>query len=50
MPKSSSTSPNREGLENKKVACFINLCIMKLGAVVICLPEKMVVAVLEETH
>lgn len=37
----------REVLENKNISCFINLCILKLSAIMICLPEEKVVVLLE---
>lgn len=38
---------NREALENKNISCFIDLCILKLSAIMICLPEEKVVVILE---
>lgn len=40
----------REALENKNISCFLNLCFLKLSAIMICLPEEKVVVVLERTQ
>lgn len=38
---------NREGLENQNIACYINLCLLKVSAIVISMPKKKVVVILK---